>query len=82
MKIKKFIEKMALYLNLEKRECASRKSCLKLVLGKLRERRQALKAALEGCTDEAEQNRLKEELSIVKAKERKGLKALKELKKS
>lgn len=82
MKIKKFIEKMALYLNLEERECASRKSCLKLVLAKLKERRQELKAALELSTDEAEQARLEEELSVVKAKERKGLKALKELKKS
>ena len=52
MKTKKFIEKMALYLNMEKRECASRKSCLKLVLAKLKQRRQALKAALVLATDE------------------------------
>ena len=82
MKIRKFIEKMALYLNMERRECASRKSCLKLVLAKLKERRKALKAALELATDEAEQARLKEELSVVRAKEKKGLRALKELRKS
>ncbi len=82
MKIKKFIEKMALYLSMEKRECASRKSCLKLVLKKLKERRQALKAALKASTDESENKRLKEELAVVKAKEKKGLKALKELSKS
>lgn len=82
MKIKKFIEKMALYLSMEKRECASRKSCLKLVLTKLKERRQALKAALETSADESESKRLKEELAVVKAKTKKGLKALKELRKS
>jgi len=82
VKIKKFIEKMALYLSVEKRECASRKSSLKLVLKKLKERRQALKSALEASTDASETKRLREELAVVKAKTKKGLRALQELRKS
>jgi predicted nucleic acid-binding Zn-ribbon protein len=82
VKIKKFIGKMAQYLSVERREWASRESGLKLVLAKLKERRKALKLALETSTDESEIRRLKEELAVVKAKTKKGLRALKELRKS
>jgi predicted nucleic acid-binding Zn-ribbon protein len=82
VKIKKYLNKMADYLNVEKRECANRKACIKKVLKALKERERGLKAKLAKENDSKQRKKLKEEIEVVHRQRNKGLKGLKELKKS
>ena len=82
MNIKKYLKKMAQYLSVDKRECASRKSCIKKVLKALNERERNLLKKLSNEKDSEQRVELTEEIKIVHRKRKKGLKALRELKKS
>jgi predicted nucleic acid-binding Zn-ribbon protein len=82
VKIKKYLNKMTEYLNVDKRECASRKACIKKVIKALREREGSLKESLADEKDIKQCKKLKEEIAIVHRQRKKGLKALQELKKS
>jgi predicted nucleic acid-binding Zn-ribbon protein len=82
VKIKKYLNKMAEYLNVEKRECANRKACIKKVLKALKERQRSLKEKLAKEKDIKQRKKLKEEIEIVHRQRKKGLKGLQELKKS
>lgn len=73
---------MAEYLSVDKRECASRKACLKKVVKALKLREKELKQQLVDEKDIKLCNKLKEEIDIVHKQRQKGLKAIKELKNS
>lgn len=73
---------MADYLNVDKRECASRKACVKKVVKALKEKEKVLKGKLADEKDDKQRKILCEEIEIVHRQRKKGLKALKELAKS
>lgn len=71
---------MADYLNVDKRECASRKACVKKVIKALKVKEKELKKKLEEEKDDKQRQILCEEIEVVHKQRKKGLKALKELK--
>ncbi|MFC1748609.1 hypothetical protein ACFL2V_07360 [Pseudomonadota bacterium] len=79
MKIKKYLKKMAIYLNVDKQKYSKRKDCLEHVLKKLKKRKHELKNELKGETNDKRCKLLQEELNVVQSQRKKGLKALKEL---
>lgn len=81
MKIKKYIRKMAEYLGVERDECSTRKACIKKVLKKLKKREHRLRDDLEETKNSKQRKKLKEEIEIVHQQRKKGIKALRELRK-
>ena len=79
MKIKKYLKKMADYLDVDKQKYSSRKSCLEDILKKLKKRKRNLKEQLKNETSKKRIEALSEELQVVQTQRKKGLKALKEL---
>ena len=81
MKIKKFLEKMADRLDPDERRSSSRKGRIKAILKSLKQQRKELERQLEAEGDPHKQKKLETEIAIVQAQRKKGLKALKILKK-
>ena len=81
MNIKKYFNKMADYLNVDKRECSNRKSCIKKIVKTLKEREIILMKRLANEKDSEQCKELTDEIAIVHRKRKKGIKALRELKK-
>ena len=79
MKIKKYLNKMADYLNVEKRKCANHKACLKKVVKALKERESSLMREVAKEKDVKKCKELNEEIVIVHKQRKKGVKALREL---
>ena len=82
MKIKKYLNKMADYLNVEKRKCVNHKTCIKKVVKALKERENNLMRELAEVKDAKKCTELNEEIAIVHRQRKKGIKALRELKNS
>lgn len=79
MKIKKYLNKMADYLNVEKRKCANHKACIKKVVKALKERESSLIKEVAKEKDAKKCKELNEEIAIVHKQRKKGVKALREL---
>jgi len=77
MNVKKYLNKMTAYLDVDRQRCASHKACLELILKKLKKRKHEIKALLTEEGDAERRAALAEELSVVQAQRKKGLKALK-----
>jgi len=77
MNVKKYLVKMTDYLGVDRRRCKSHRACLKLILKKLKERKHQIKELLTEEESKGRRVALKEELSVVQAQRKKGLKALK-----
>lgn len=72
---------MALYLDVDKRECNNRKACIKKVLKALNKREKGLKKMIAAETNAEKRAEMEEDMAIIHRKRKKGLKALRELKK-
>ncbi len=81
MNIKKYLNKMTDYLDVDKRKYSSRTACIQQVLKELKKRKHELKAQLKTETRAKKCESLKTELSVVQAQRKKGIKALTALKK-
>ena len=81
MKIKKYIKKMTAHLNVEKRKSLSRKKYIKIILKELKKGERTLEEELSGEKDINKRKLLYEELDIVHQQRKKGIKALREIKK-
>ena len=72
---------MTAHLNVEKRKSLSRKKYLKIILKELKKREQTLEEQLSREKDINQRKQLNEELNIVHQQRKKGIKALREIKK-
>jgi len=81
MKIKKYLKKMADYLNVDKQNFSNRKAYLEHILKMLKIRKRKLKDLLKDERDEKRGTSLKDELGVVQAQRKKGLKILRNLEK-
>jgi uncharacterized tellurite resistance protein B-like protein len=81
MNIKKYIKKMTAHLNVEKRKSLSRKKYIKIILKELKKRERTLEEEISPEKDVKRRKLLKEELDITHQQRKKGIKALREIKK-
>lgn len=79
MKVKKYLKKMADYLDDKKQKSTNQKNCIKQILKKLKKHKQELKEQLENETSDKRRKSIKKELDVIQTQRKKGLKALKEL---
>ncbi len=77
MNVKKYLKKMTDSLGLDRDRCRNRKACLELILKKLKKRKREIKILLSKEQSEEQLAILQQELSVIQAQRKKGLKALK-----
>ena len=82
MKLSKLLEKAEALLDPKERKRKAQKKNLKDVIKKLRKQEKALLKGLESETSKPKAAKLKEQAALAHAQRKKGLKVLKELKKS
>ena len=80
MKLKKALNKLAYYVNAEKRDQLAEYDSIKKVLKKLKKKRDQLREEIDKCDDLAEREQLQKKLDVLTAQRQKGLQLLKGLK--
>lgn len=82
MNLKKYLKQIAIIFNEEQRACNKKKQCLQLALKKLKQRKNEIKKILDTeKPGDKSRKRLKDELKVITAQRKKGIKILKELRK-
>lgn len=79
MGIRKLLKKAKSFLNADERKRKEKKKFLVHVIKKLKKHEHALKTQLEKASDKKNQTKLKEEISLIHAQRKKGLKMLKKI---
>lgn len=82
MKTPKLIKKVQAYIDSDKIKQCKQEECIKEVLHKLKKKQHALKHKLSGEKDEKKLKQIQKALDIIYIQRKKGLKALKKVKKS
>ncbi|MCF6282347.1 MAG: hypothetical protein L3J28_09080 [Candidatus Polarisedimenticolaceae bacterium] len=80
MKVKKLMAQLGDYLNAERRAQIAKYDAIKKILSKLKKKTKLLEEQLDQEWDEAVQEHLKQEISVITAQRKKGLTILKEIK--
>lgn len=81
MKTPKLIKKVQEYIDADKMKQCKRQDCIKEVLHKLKKKQRILKEKLTSEKDEKERKQIQKTLDIIYVQRKKGLKALKTMKK-
>jgi len=81
MTLNKYLKQVANLFDVEKRKCEKEKQCLRHVLKKLKKREEMLENRLDKHKHDKSRKKLKDELKVISAQRRKGLKMLKDLEK-
>ena len=79
MKTKRLLEKLALYLNADRRALLAERDSLKKVLKKLKKKERRLKEKLAAETDAERIRKIERNLKIIYVQRRKGVKLLRDL---
>ena len=82
MKTPKLLKRVQEYIDADKLKQCKRKDCIKEVLHKLKKKQHMLKGKLAKEKDDKERKHIQKTLDIIYVQRKKGLKALKSLKKS
>ena len=79
MKQKKLLDKLKVFFDSDARERKKQKSDIKNILKKLKKRERKLKKKLETEENKDKQKRIKQDIDVIYAQRKKGIKLIKEL---
>jgi hypothetical protein len=82
MKTPKLLEKVEKILHAKEAKQRQHAKCFKEILHKLKKRQKDLKEKLKDTSNEKERKRIKRDLAIIHTQRKKGIQALKDLKKN
>lgn len=79
MTLNKYLKQVADLFDEEKRKCEKEKQCLTDALKKLKNREESLETRMDDEKSDKVRKKLRDELKVINAQRRKGIKILKEL---